>query len=790
VKCSRLALVGLLVLAGSSVDASDIVEVQPLTDQILMVHCDDGFVEHHKIGQPRSQEVVHVDPLDTAAAQETASYRLSSDDDPAYREPKRPTRVGRKSKGTDFAWFADTWEDGRAVNHRPDHASEHWLYLVLPSPLVRGKTYRLDTGGLAKNGATWTLTFDERTSRSEAVHVNLLGYAPEAPRKVGDVSHWMGDLGSLPWSRDVDRRFLLVSQPSGKVVYHGQAAFRAPADQPETGQAHETPHGNYQNADTLECDFSEFRAPGQYVLAVQGIGCSFPFRIEADVYRPAFTAVARALYHNRSGIELKAPYTEFARPAPHNPRQTPGFAGKLLYTTVRWPEWGSEGGDPKALLAGSKGPLDAWGWYQDAGDWDSYDSHIRVPQELLLAYELAPGNFRDGDLNLPESGNGLPDLLDEAAWLPRFLFRLRHELLEKGYGTGGVALRIAGDAFGSDEGTRADGQKIARGSWQDTDRTWVVSGENPWTSYAYAGAAAHLAALLKRLGTADPEGVDWRREAVESYAWASQNTRPGDADGPAGESLHNARAYAAAALWRLTGEASYEQAVREATADVTPTTLLTDAARYAPFLYTLPGAAAKPDPELVARLRRAVLFTADQIGIEVPAKRALRWAGNWWMPMLGGQQTTPLALEVAVGEALTRDSDPKKARAYRAALYTTADYFLGGNPLNLAWITGIGPRHPNQVFHLDAWYNGKDRFHPGLIPYGPWRKQNDRGQGPWDADWPNPTLHPPIDAWPGAERWYDNRCSPTNSEFTIHQNLGPAAAIYGLLCAPWPSTSP
>ena len=149
---------------------------------------------------------------------------------------------------------------------------------------------------------------------------------------------------------------------------------------------------------------------------------------------------------------------------------------------------GLEGGNAKELLAHAKGPIESAGWYQDAGDWDSYETHLRVAQELLLAYELAPKNFRDGELNIPESRNGLPDILDEAAWLPRFCHRLRHELLRKGYGTGGIGLRIAGDAFGDDEKTLPDGKKVGQGSWEDVHRTWAASGEDPWSTYRYAGA--------------------------------------------------------------------------------------------------------------------------------------------------------------------------------------------------------------------------------------------------------------------------------------------------------------
>ena len=55
----------------------------------------------------------------------------------------------------------------------------------------------------------------------------------------------------------------------------------------------------------------------------------------------------------------------------------------------------------------------------------------------MLAYEMAPRNFTDGELSIPESGNGVPDILDEAAWLPRFCYRLRHELMDRG-GTAAV----------------------------------------------------------------------------------------------------------------------------------------------------------------------------------------------------------------------------------------------------------------------------------------------------------------------------------------------------------------
>jgi endoglucanase len=773
----------ILALLSFGASASELLEVMPLTSGIVMLHFKDGHVIHHQRGQSRSDEKVVVDPLDTAAASKVSSYSISSPDDGRYAQRRSPEHVGRKTNGTDFAWFVDKWENGHAVNTRPDHTEEHWLYLFLPEGMKRGSAYQFETGRLASNGSKWEFVFDEPKARSEAVHVNLLGYVPEAPQKFGYAYHWLGDDGGLDLKAYAGNAFHLIDQATGETSFTGKLVFRMPATQQETFHRNDSPpDGNFLKADVYECDFSKFQRPGRYVLSIEGIGCSFPFDVKPDVYREAFRTVARGLYHNRSGIALEKPYTEFTRPAPHNPKLTPGFAGKLIYTTVRFTEWGSEGRDAKQLLAGSRGPIESAGWYQDAGDWDSYYSHLRVAQELLLAYEMAPGNFSDGELNIPESGNGVPDILDEAAWLPRFCYRLRHELMDKHYGTGGLGLRVAGDAFGEDEKTLPDGKKVGQGSWEDVHRTWAASGEDPWSTYRYAGAAAHLAFCVALAQAKDPEGVDWTKEAAETYAWAQKNTRPGDEQKQ--PALREPRSYAAAALFRLMGEKRYEQQFAADTADITPTTALWDDRQYRPIVYALARDQAQPNPGLRQRMRDAVLTTANALAIEVPSKRALRWGGNWYMPMLVGQQTTPLMLQAAVGYVLTKETDPAKARRYWAALYTTCDYFLGCNALNQTWVTGLGPRYPLQLFHMDAWYNGKGRFHPGIIPYGPWRKERDGAQGPWDAAWPYKTLYPPIDSWPGNERWFDNRCSPLKSEFTIHQNLAPAAAIFGFLCAP------
>ncbi|MBC7808044.1 MAG: hypothetical protein H7145_18090, partial [Akkermansiaceae bacterium] len=104
-----------LTVCGPGANATELVAVQPLTDRILMLHFDDGYVEHHRKGQPRSAEKVVTVPLDVDRAALPRSYRISSTGDVAFKQPLVPVRVGRKSKGTDFAWFADKFENGRVI---------------------------------------------------------------------------------------------------------------------------------------------------------------------------------------------------------------------------------------------------------------------------------------------------------------------------------------------------------------------------------------------------------------------------------------------------------------------------------------------------------------------------------------------------------------------------------------------------------------------------------------------------------------------------------------------------
>lgn len=763
--------VWLLLTAPRSAWASDLVEAGPLTDQIVVLRFDDGYIEYHGYGQKSEQDTAFNYPLNLNRAASRETYAVTSGDDPAYASPVHPTVVGRKSKGKDFSRKCQ-WNGSACVN---DIVLEHMIYLVLPSPLRSGKTYRVEIGGLAENLEAASILFDERWIRSEAVHVNQVGYLPECDSKYGYVSHWLGSLGGLSVDDRAGARFEILAARSRQPVFAGTMGLRYRKTQRETGQSNDTPGGNFSNADVWECDFSAFSTPGEYVLSVQGIGCSFPFEIGPQVYREAFYLTARALYHQRAGLRLEEQFTGWPRPADHSPNLNGTSIG---YTTLRFMDQTTESGNKEDVYShlASMDPK-PYGWYHDAGDWDGYPTHSVVPKSLMTIYELAPERFVDRELNLPESGNRIPDILDEAAWLVNYYRRNVGP-------TGGIfGSRITGDLAGGD----TDGVP----SWEDS-REWITFGEEPLASFDFAGMAAQLAYCLKQADARagpSPEsrrmqrdrqgGRSMRREAESllekakhAYSWAQNNLRAGDE-----AKVRDTRMYAAAWLYKTLADPSYQTQFqldnRVRTADISAF----ESQKWGVWAFVLiPDGWPGLNRELKSELTAAAKAFADSENLSAASRRSYRQGGHYWMPMLIGQATTPWVMPSIVAFELSRDA------RYLRCVINTADYMLGGNPLNMTWVTGLGHRSPREILHLDAWYDGITDVIPGIVPYGPHHGDRNGWNGPWDPDYARDrSVFPEVDQWPGHELYFENRYCPITNEFTIHQNIAPAAAVYGYL---------
>ena len=219
------------------------------------------------------------------------------------------------------------------------------------------------------------------------VNINQIGYRP------GDEKR------AVFRSVDGDRSFEVIDADSKKTVYKGEitdgVTFGTSGDRVGYG------------------DFTSFSEPGRYFVKYDG-GQSYEFSIADGIYEDALIDTIRMLYLQRCGIAL--------------PEELAGdFAHSACHTE-------------EAKIYGGEGVLEVSGGWHDAGDYGRYTGPgAKAAADLMLAYEIYPDSFTDS-LNIPESGNGVPDILNEAKYELDWLFKMQAS-------DGGVYHKVTGLNF-------------------------------------------------------------------------------------------------------------------------------------------------------------------------------------------------------------------------------------------------------------------------------------------------------------------------------------------------------
>ncbi|MBN1479647.1 glycoside hydrolase family 9 protein [candidate division KSB1 bacterium] len=763
VNCSVLICLLLMTRSGYS---ADLIRVAPVNHKILLVEFDEGHIDYHGKGQDRyNGNICYYSALNVAKAMERTNYTLTSTDDEFYHSPQNPVNIGRKAKGVDFN---NIYEAPR----EPEHIKMHWIYIEMPQALVQGKAYTLTLNELAGNTNEFSFTYDVFSLRSETIHVNQIGFVPTST-KYAYLSHFMGDFntadhpkGGLTLDDVAGSTFHVVRIADKKILYTGEIALRTRKTNREF--THNTfNHANATLADVWECDFSEFSSIGEYKIVVENIGCSFPFEINPDVYREPFYYTIRAMFQQRSGIEKDLSYIE------------PG----LIYHRDHHTD---DAGVVMKLESNGANVEGVWGWYHDAGDWDGYTSHKRVPLALLMLYDLVPENFADGEIPnrykldpadaewIEEAGNGIPDVLDEAMWLINFYRRAKDAMLAQGLGTGGVPGYVGVDA-GAD-----------MPAWEDK-REMKLEDENVEMTFTYAACAAWLAVCLDKANGGDPhpQRADWIHEAKNAYDWANNF----------GTDVKR-QAIAAAALYRATGEIAYQSDFKSAKNKDTSwkNDLLYSAIPDWHFAATCFALTPENFPGLDTTLRTAcrndLIAQATTETVNTSQKRGYRLGIHENINFMLGIFSTPHISLAATACKLTGEDK------FLQACYNTCDYQLGGNELNQSYVCGLGERSDPSPFRPDAWFMidydsqvYRNPVFPGLIAYAhhkdcDWQAGCDYN---WvgDEDYSRTTAYPPIKEFPDAETRFWNRFSIAGSEYTVHQTQIQAIFAYGFLCAPF-----
>lgn len=299
-------------------------------------------------------------------------------------------------------------------------------------------------------------------------------------------------------------------------------------------------------------DFSALTAAGAYYIwdSARQVG-SGRFEIGSAVYAPVLRHAVRMFYHQRLNHAKVAPYVD-ARWADAAAYERPG---QDRSATSRW---------AKGQAATAR---DLSGGWMDAGDTNKYVTFAQsAVLQLLDAYRMSPAVFRD-DFGIPESGNGLPDLLDELKWELDFLRRM-----QDASGTHGLFLKVGVDNYTDISPPSAD----ARPRYylpECTSATLAGAAMFGAAHVVYRGFASQAAGAADLLARAE---AAWARAKLTTSGFTVFQTACDDGDIKAGDADVDAQGQlessvlAAIALYEATGKAEYRAHVEANYARVRP----------------------------------------------------------------------------------------------------------------------------------------------------------------------------------------------------------------------------
>ena len=623
----------------------------------------------------------------------------------------------------------------------------HDLFLQLARPFSDGDAIAVTVSPAVTRAAnSAAIVFHERATLSASIKVNQIGYLPDGP-KIGYLGRWMGSFpeqgsGARPAAPanpallfDAPPVFHVCEEASGVAVFTGTARLVHMSGVCDEGY-YKVDHSG-ENVYVL--DFTAFAGTGAYFVSVAQVGRSIGFEVGGRVYERAFSVQSYGMFAQRCGIELKPPYSEWRRIACHTNGVVP--TTQIRYEPHEWAQLAH-------LVDRAHTPLKIVGGHHDAGDYNPR-SHMDVAQALMDAYEVAPRKFFDGQQNIPENTNGIPDILDEAAWALRLWVGLQDR-------DGGVF-----------DGTESNGDpNFIQTVELDVlgDYAYAKDAEG---SFVFAGAMAQAARILTSLEHRD-KAATFLDKALRAYDWAGAHP-PANAEQRL-RHFDSPKAYAAAELLLTTGAARYQaDFVAACVWAKNPAAELDEYQSYdqrrAAWAY-----ARCPSNVVDARLQRAVraaIISRADAWIANAESMAYAFIRHPSAPINWGTGAQPKWLdEVIWAWHLTG------APRYRHWIIRTCDYTLGANPLNRSFIVGLGARTVRAPLH-NSRFSQLGEVVDGMQVQGP----NHTGEGYRVRE----TAWPPLkEKFAELQTFADCHYAITMDEGTADA-LAKAMAAFGLL---------
>lgn len=492
------------------------------------------------------------------------------------------------------------------------------------------------------------LTSGAASAHDETIRLNQVGYYPDAP-KIAIVVE--------PTASTV---FELINS-SGQTVFQGKLGV--PVHWAQSGET------------TRKADFSSFSIVGRYQLRV-GSKVSWPFDIKHDAWRRVSVSIMKSYYLQRASFALDEKYAGIYKRA----------AGHADTAAVFHPS------------TGRSGQLNAPGGWYDAGDFGKYivSAGITVANMMSLM-EMIPGAYPDGSINIPESGNGISDLLDEVRYELEWFRKMQDT-------DGGVFVKMTTARY--------------------PDMMFPETDPLPRNVYGKSTASTlHFAAsmaMASRLFTSiDPEWADeCLKRAEDAWHWALNNPAeiytnpPGVLSGAYSNSdMKDEFLWAASELFITSQKAPYKNYLQ---ANI-------EALRHynRPSWANVHGLAVMSlvvhRDALPTELRLTVetslknwavrtIKTMNASAYEIP-KIPFGWGSNGDMGSAG--------LGFVYAYQLTGE------RKYLWAATAVGDYLMGKNATGYSFVTGFGSKQVVNLHHSVSIADGIPGSLPGFIPGGP-----------------------------------------------------------------------
>lgn len=466
------------------------------------------------------------------------------------------------------------------------------------------------------------------------------------------------------------------------------------------------------DAAQVKGDFSDFTTPGTYKIVVDGVGESYEFTIADDVYDDIYKDVVRMLYLQRCGCVLDESLAgDFAHAECHMQETTVYETGEVIDVTGGW---------------------------HDAGDYGRYVSPgAKTIMDLFITYQDCE-SARGDDYNIPESGNGVPDLLDEARYELEWMLKMQRT-------DGGVYHKVTCANFPETVDAMSETAPL------------LVSPVSPTATGDFAAVMARASVIYAEYDAEFAATCKAAAEDAYKYLTTNEDTLTGfvnpeeivTGEYPDGK-FYDEIFWAAMELYLATGDTSYLDKAKDVyEANEIKGLGWADIGYYGMYSYLTADEALQTDAELAQKFIDSIVAECDtNIGLAekdayfISLARSYPWGSNMTVANHG----------ILYHMAYKFTGDAK----YNSYAQQQLNYLLGTNPLGYCYVTGYGSFSPEHTHHRPSQVLGQTM--PGMLVGGPNTNADD------------PYAKAVLSSSTGGMCYVDNDSCYSTNEITIYWN--------------------